>query len=613
MAISLRRPKRRPQAELLSHYDSELRRSQHWRSSEGYDQLWVDMVEAYKGRSIIPKLPELSSQDRILVNQAFSTINVIYPAVSVAFPKINVMATKQELGDRAVFVDAMLNYQWRHYGLHDPFREAVKDSLIIGHGWCKTMWTYEEIDAEFTDEEFAEAFAVAERDERQTAEAEGRNPADDTEIARRLLDSQTTAIEDRPVVERISPWDMFVNPEATSLRDATWIAQRVVRHVDDVRNDPAYARKARESVQGGLTNLNGGTSRHEGEHVSQDMVAVWEFYDLRRGTMCVFAGSQPDGYLVRPRKMPYSFGHPFSLLTNYDVPDHFYPIGDLEMIVPLVKELSKTRSEMMNHRAKYARKYLVRSAALKGNQAHKLASKKDGDIIEVADDSVPLGDVVAPVPQVPMDAGLYNWTDVIEGDIVDVSGVSEFARGGQSQIRRTATEAALLQDAQNARSAEKLDKVEGFLGELAKRLLQINQQFVTGEQVARIVGREGASIFVPYTREDIKGSFDFEIEAGSTQPRNESYRRQSALTMMQAVAPFIELGAVNVTELLRHVLRDGFDVKNPEKFLTSQGAAPTDVQSQLGGVGGANAPQPTPIERADADVAASLQPAPLGG
>lgn len=612
MPLGIRRPKRKAQSELLGVYESELRRSQEWRATEGYDQLWVDLVDAYRGKGILPPNSSASAEDRIMINQAFSTINVIYPSVSVAFPKINVAASRPELADRGVIVDAMLNYQWRHYEMHDPFREAVKDALVIGHGWAKVLWTYEEVDSEMTEEEFAEAFAVAERDERLRAEADGDEAADDVTIARSLLDSQTTSVEDRPVIERISPWDMFVNPEATSLRDATWIAQRVVRHVEDVRNDPAYSKTARESINGGLDQSFGGTSRHDGEHVSHEMVAVWEFYDLRRGTMCVFGGAEPDGYLIRPRKMPYSFGHPFEMLANYQVPDHFYPIGDLEMILPLVKELSKTRSEMMNHRAKYARKYLVRSHAIKGNQAHKLASKRDGEIIEVEDDSVPLGDVVAPVQQVPMDAGLYAWTETIEGDIVDVSGVSEFARGGQSQIRRTATEASLLQDAQNARLAEKLDRVEGFLAALAKRLLQINQQFTTGAQVARIVGREGAALWVPYTREDIKGSYDFEIEAGSTQPNNESYRRQSALTMMQAMAPFIQLGAVDVNELLRHVLRDGFDIKNPEKFLTQQGAAPTDVQSPVGGAG-ANAPQPSPIERADADVAAALNPAPLGG
>ena len=43
------------------------------------------------------------------------------------------------------------------------------------------------------------------------------------------------------------------------------------------------------------------------------------------------------------------------MLRNYDVPDYFYPMGDLESIESLQLELDKTRSQMMNARKRYAR------------------------------------------------------------------------------------------------------------------------------------------------------------------------------------------------------------------------------------------------------------------
>jgi len=344
---------------------------------------------------------------------------------------------------------------------------------------------------------------------------------------------------------------------------------------------------------------------------------VFEFYDLARQTMCTFAAGAAE-YLIRPRKMPYAFGHPFEMIRNYEVPDHFYPMGDLEMIAPLVKELSKTRSEMMNHRARYARKYLARKAAISQSDLTKIASKRDGEVIFVEDDSVPLADVIQPVNQIGMDPGLYNWSQAIENDIQDISGITEFMRGGGGQIRRTATEASLLQDAANVRTAEKLDRVETFIANLATKLLQINQQYVTGEQAAKVIGRDGANLWVPYTREDIKGQYDFRVEAGSTVPKNETFRRQSALGMLQALGPFIQTGQVNVPELLRIVLRDGFAIKNPEKFLQepppppqAQGM-PAGVNGQAmqalgaGGGVGVDAPQLEPQAQADADAAAQL-------
>lgn len=613
MPVFGRKPKQKPQAELLSYYGQELERSKEWRETERHDDVWTDMVDLYRGESIFPTAGR-SSEDRIAINQAFSTINVIYPAISVSRPEITVAANQPELETRAVFVQAMVNHQWERYRFQEPFRQAVKDALIIGHGWCKMLWSYEETEKELTEEEFAIRFQAAALDEEAIAQEEDRDPVTDEELARQIIGAAKETIIDRPVMERISPHDMFVNPEATSLEDARWVAQRIVRHIDDVKTDPAYSRKARENAMPGLTLADPQYARHDENYKSNELVEVFEFYDLARQTMCTFTAGAAE-YLIRPRSMPYAFGHPFEMIRNYEVPDHFYPMGDLEMIAPLVKELSKTRSEMMNHRARYARKYLARKAAISKSDLAKIASKRDGEVIFVEDDSVPLGDVIQPVNQIGMDPGLYNWSQAIENDIQDISGITEFMRGGGGQIRRTATEASLLQDAANVRTAEKLDRVETFIANLATKLLQINQQYVTGRQAAKIIGRDGANLWVPYSREDIKGQYEFRVEAGSTVPKNETFRRQSALGMLQAMGPFIQTGQVNVEELLRVVLRDGFAIKNPEKFLAPQpqmqqmpGGVNGQAMQALGAGGGVgpDAPQLEPQAQADADAAAQL-------
>ncbi|UCD23565.1 MAG: hypothetical protein JSW51_11050, partial [Gemmatimonadota bacterium] len=158
-------------------------------------------------------------------------------------------------------------------------------------------------------------------------------------------------------------------------------------------------------------------------------------------------------------------------------------------------------------------------------------------------------------------------------------------------------------------------RVETFIANLATKLLQINQQYVTGEQAAKVIGRDGANLWVPYTREDIKGQYEFRVEAGSTVPKNETFRRQSALGMLQAMGPFIQTGQVNVEELLRVVLRDGFAIKNPEKFFAPQpqmqqmpGGVNGQAMQALGAGGGvgADAPQLEPQAQADADAAAQL-------
>ena len=163
--------------------------------------------------------------------------------------------------------------------------------------------------------------------------------------------------------------------------------------------------------------------------------------------------------------------------------------------------------------------------------------------------------------------------NVIEEDINTVSGVSEYARGQMPEIRRTATEASIIADAGNARAADKLAIVELSIGQIARRVIQLMQQFMTGEQMARIAGKGGEDIFFTYTREDIVGEFDYTVEGGSTQPVNDTIRKQQAVSLLNAMAPLVGT-VIDPTALAKHVLTMGFDIKDPDKFIMQQQPMP---------------------------------------
>jgi len=95
------------------------------------------------------------------------------------------------------------------------------------------------------------------------------------------------------------------------------------------------------------------------------------------------------------------------------------------------------------------------------------------------------------------------------------------------------------------------------------------QQYMTEAQMVRITGKDDTKYFVAYSRDDIMGEYDFEVEGGSTQPLNETARRQQAISLMNAMAPLVGV-VVDPSELARHVLTFGFGITNPEKYLVKQ-------------------------------------------
>ena len=576
-----------------------LRLAQRWREDEGYDMKWRRMIDLYRGKTYWGDRDGWTSalkSDRISVNLAFSTINVIGPAVSVNNPKITVSANKESDADRAVFVEAVVNYLWRHFDYRKPFRRAVKDFLIIGHAWVKVGWKFVEEERQLTGYEIDDEVA---RSIQEIDEFAMENPAfagdlpSDRDVVDSIPTTEMVVLEDQPFVERISPFDMFVDPEATCLDDAKWIAQRIVRPLSEVKKDKRFKGSVRRNLQadsGLKVRWENDTERDDyADHV--DRVTLYEFYDLESNTLSVCA-HEADDYLLDPTPMPYAFGHPFVMMRNYDIPDIFYPMGDLDQIESLQEELNKTRTQMTNHRKRYARKYLYheRSFGPEGREA--LESDDDGRFVPVVDENRDLSSVVTPLPQVPLAPEIYQQSGIIEQDINTVSGVSEYSRGQMPEVRRTATEASIIADAGNARSADKLATVEIVIGDVARRILQLMQQYMTAPQMVRIQGRDAEEYYVAYTRDDILGEYDFSVEGGSTQPLNETARRQQAISLMNAVAPLVGT-VIDPNELARYVLQFGFGVKNPDKFMMQQPPMPQEGEVPPEAAGGMEPPPMT--------------------
>lgn len=593
-------------ADLLAKYRQRVDLAIGFRKNEGLDDLWKRMNDLYRGKHF-PKA--LSDQDNIVVNVAFSTINVIGPSVAVNHPKITVTPAAMNMEDQAVIAEAVLNYWWRHYDFTSEFQSAVKDSLIFGCGWLKVGWRYVE------DEEYDADAAVADLVERQAQlddfaaenpQLAGDLPSDeDLEAELDLVSSRTIVKEDRPFVERCSIGDVYVDPEATSPRDMKWIAHKLVKTLDEVRENESYKKKARMSVRpdshvDSEWDLGGSDWRDsETYDDSEDLarVTVWEFYDLTTNQMCVFP-EVGDDYLIDPADIPYSYGHPFVYIPNYDVPDQFYGMGELEALEPLQHELNQTRTAMFNDRKAFRRAWLYNPDRFDHVGKGMLASDQDNRLIPVTGQG-DLGSAVVPLPTNTTNPQLYQDSSIIESDIATVTAVSEYQRGNVAEIRRTATEASLIADASNARAADKLAKVEHVIAEIGERLLMLAQEFLDSTQVAKIVRADGTSIVFEFEPEDIEGQFDFEVEGGSTRPSNEQQRKQDAIELLQALAPFAAAGLVNLPALLAYCLKYGFDVKNPERFLQMPQIDPMTGQPMPPGMGapgvGAAPPPPTGV------------------
>jgi hypothetical protein len=560
-----------------------------WRKDAGYDDKWAKIIKLYANQY---EYTELSGYtDIVAPNMMFSTANVIIPSVMVNYPKITVTARRPEVEQNGQVVEAVVNYFWQHRDFQEEMKLIVKDFVLLGHGIGKITWLLGEEEVELSRDEWTAAVSQALMDAnmaRQQAEAAGVDvtfPSDE-EIIASVPTSKTVITEDCPDLGRISPFDLYVDPDATRFKKARWVAQRMYIPLEEARDNQDWDAKARKKLKG--TAMSSAKKDYDltfaGEQRGSeaDFVIVWEYYDLLEEKVCVFADGC-DLFLLKPEDFEYPFGHPFVFLQNYEVPEKLYPLGDLESILPLQMELALTRTQMVNDRKRFRRMYMYKPDEIGADGLAALMSSDDNAMIPVDSDS-PFSDVLAPVVTTSLPPEFYNQTAMILEDMDRTTAVTEYDRGGASEIRRTATEAAMIQDGANARSADKLAKVELAVGEVAQRCVQLCQEFLSTDQVAKIVGPDGSLMWVPFNQDTVQGEFDFVVEAGSTQPQNESFRRQSAMQLLDAMAPFISAGVVDPSKLAEHVLRNGFGIKDPGSFLMPPPDMMGGMPSQGGGM-----------------------------
>ena len=590
----------------LKRLSQEINRSIKWRDDARRDDLWKRMIDLYRGKHY----KSLSKEDRMVINMAFATKNVIAPSIAVNNPKFIVSARKPEGAAQAVITEEVLNYMWRTHSYQEEFRLAVDDFLVCGHGWLKVGY------------KATKPPEVKEPDSRESNLAEGVDDRDASVDGNVESEMNLLEDDDRPFVERLSPFDVYVDPDARNPKEMKWIAQRVRRLVSDVRVDSRYDKKIRKDVTGTAVSRWSSEDGRDGRDVIDDpdtspyaYVDVWEFYDLRRNEVSTFVRNGTDGFLIAPKPIPFPFGHPFVMIRNYEVPDHFYPMGELESIEELQYELNNTRSQMMNHRKRFARKWLYDKEAFDNDGIRALESDEDNTMVPIdTNGQMDIMKAVAPMPSIGTPPDFYNQSELIQQDMDRVSGTSDYMRGATANIRRTATEAAMIQDAMNSRAADKLSRIEATLSEVGSRLMQLLQLYMTGERVVRVVGARGQGAWVQFDKDYISGEFDYEVEAGSTQPMNESFRRQSALQLVDAMAPFVGSGVIDPQALARHVLQAGFGIKDPTMFLGPgpqqmgpEGMPPEQPMLPEGGPAGPPMPAESPVDGIPPELMAAVQ------
>lgn len=527
--------------------------------------------------------------DLVTVNVSFSTINTILPYVTGSDPSFIIepyggKATPQN----ARLLEALLNRIWRSSRMagNQHLRRSTWDHLIYGDGFVKVSYTFD-----------------------QVFKGDGLNQATVANLW----------------VDRLNPKDVWLDPDADGIHNARFIVARVFRSVEQLQADPRY-RNTGDLEAGDDRILEAGErglNTVDTDHDRDKIVAVYEFYDLDANQLVTWT-DQVDV----PLQIVEGITCPIIGIPNHTIPNCPYHMGELEQLVPLQQELNKTRTQMVEHRRRNAQKWLVRKGSLGADARAALQSEEVNDVVEITGDNR-LDDILTPLQVPNLAADVYQVDQLIKGDVYEISGVNEYLRGGSPDIRRTATEATIIEGATNVKTAQKLRVIETAARQIGQMLLDVASAvypltdedemtlILTGRDAQAVLAAEGqpadpnmvAGARLTPGAGMFDGTYEVFVEQGSTELRNPVLREQKykeMFSILMGAQPTLAQQGIRID--MRKVVElwlDAAGVDDIDAILASGEMGPPQQQGPqmqggmlaqgMGSVGAAAGPPTAPI------------------
>lgn len=518
--------------------------------------------------------------DRVSVNISFSTIQTLAPFVSDEDPRFVIEPYSGDSDvDNARLLESFVNRLWRSDDMDGQrhFRTAVFDWMVYGDGYVKLTHSIEEkLDYDVNGDPINQRVPI--------------------EIAKFNI-------------ERLNPWDVWVDPHSDGIYNAKWVCQRIYIPVSELVADERYKVFNKSEIMGSGFSTQGFEydRSSSGTDEGKGYVELYEFYDRVNKWMIVFSLSDQQTLFRYIEQIEC----PIRQLSNYRIPNSPYHMGEMEQIAGLQSELNKTRSQMVTHRRRNVLKWMVKENALDEAGLAALRSGKINDIIPIKMANVPFSEVLAPVDIRPLAADTYNVSEIIRNDVNEVTGVNEYLRGGGNSAARTATEASIIEGSANVRTRHKLNQVERTLRDIGQLLLNIisdvlpltsfeeMKMYITGaeaERLNRAFGNEdiNTDILLTPTPETFTGKYVVFVEKGSTElrsPQADERRYKEMAQIVTSAAPMLaQLGVTMNVKRVYELWFEAAGIKDVDAMFEppQQPQAPPGMpgQEQQGGPGG---------------------------
>ena len=482
------------------------------------------------------------------VNMLLPHLTLVINSVAARDPKFIITPVG---GDPAVverngtIAKAVLDYFWKRSDATPTLRDMTQDMVILGNSFAKVGWAY----AETTRDRTSDDVTTTTNEALDAAQEMGYGIGGqlDQELVDQIVEAVALTEQivemDEPYVEYVSPYDMFMPADSRRMNTTRWVCQRVRLPKDEVENNELFNKKAIENLRTDTSYADPATLdmlNQEPQNLPPAFayVTVFEFYDMRDRTLCIF---QQDAEIpLYEGPLPYAHRFPpFVHMRNFsDGGSTFWGFGDVENVAGIQLMINDIMVAELNDLKRVGNKYFINKKVLTPEVTRALQEAKPDQVIPLdLPGNVSMNEVLQPVQRLATPQDNYYMEDKLQGYVQQILGISDLQSGSlKSASRVPATAVASLDGAQTTRAMEKMANVEKASREIGTRILALCQQFLDEGKAIRIAG-PNAPEWLQVTPEDIDGEFSVDAEGGSTQAINPAARAQQGIELLNNIVP----------------------------------------------------------------------------
>jgi hypothetical protein len=317
-------------------------------------------------------------------------------------------------------------------------------------------------------------------------------------------------------VESLSPWHLFV----PNLQEEDIERQPYVIHV--VAKDPSwvqqvYGKQVRPNSSAGnldqrFKNAMGLRGQNSSNQRLVEVREVWIKPNKKHPQGAVIAWTD-DQLLTSYEGWPYNHQeYPFAKVSHVPT-GQFYADSIIPDLIPVQKELNRTRSQVIESKNRMAKPQLI---APKGSVDPNKVTSEPGLIVFYT----PGFDPPQPLPLQPLPNYVLQEVDRLQQDMSDISYQHEVTQGTTPPGVTAATAISYLQEEDDSVLAATTASIEEAIAKLGRHFLNHVKQFWTAQRKIRVIGQNGQFESQMLSGADIGSNTDLRVEAGSAAPRS---------------------------------------------------------------------------------------------